>query len=149
MRVQRITNPIWLGAIAPNIQAFTKKLDMPTMDYETLYVYFVNSIQVGALSEFWVAVDDDNKPCAFAHWLVRGLPFRGVVLMDFVYNWGSKDAIPALIDEFIKFGQTKRAMYYEGHCINERVLRLFNRYANQYQMDFKPSDERFFLARKR
>jgi hypothetical protein len=71
MKATKITNPLWLGSIAPVIQKVTEKINIPTMTYETLYSFFVQTVQYGGDTvEFWV-VQDGNETVAFALWSVR------------------------------------------------------------------------------
>jgi len=150
MKVIKITNPLWLGQIGPKLDAFVKKISVQGIGYESFYSYIVNAIQFGGnLSEFWVAMDK-NKPVAFAHWLVRGLPHVGTVYCDFIHSW-TKDqkAISLLLDEFARFGEKNHAPLYEGDTINETIYRLFRKLVGEKGYDIEKSGVINFIGRKR
>ena len=51
----KISNPNWLGSLGPQINSFYEKVQTPTITYETLYTYFLRSVQYGGeRAEFWV-----------------------------------------------------------------------------------------------
>lgn len=128
LKLQKITNPLYLGNIAPNILAFFEKVKPVGMTYETLYSYFANSIQFGGdRSEFWVAFSEDS-PVAFAHWMVMPLPHTGKVCCDFMMSWNRKrEPVEHLLDKFLEFGVNNRAPLYEGYLSNEAIFRVFRK----------------------
>ena len=128
LKLQKITNPLYLGNIAPNILKFVEKVQPAGVTYETLYSYFANSIQFGGdRSEFWVAFDDD-KPVAFAHWLVMGLPHVGKVCCDYMMSWNRRrEPVEHLLDKFLEFGVNNRSPLYEGYLANESIFRVFRK----------------------
>lgn len=126
----KISNPNWLGILAPQIKVFCEKIDLPTITYETLYTYFLRTIQHGGKAiEFWVVLRD-NEPVAFGHWFVAGLPHRGVVSCDYIHSWNRmREPIQLLLDKFIEFGKTNHAPIYTGTATNETVFRVFRKAA--------------------
>ena len=126
MKAIKITNPLWIGQIGHRIKEFVDKVPeghAEGLTYETLYSYYVQSIQRGFVqnkqngvesSELWVVFDDDGSALAFAHWNLRDLPYVGCVCMDSVYSW-SKSRVPfqLLVAEFENFGVKHRATIYE------------------------------------
>jgi hypothetical protein len=128
LKLQKITNPLYLGNIAPNILKFIEKVQPVGITYETLYSYFASSIQFGGdRSEFWVAFDDDN-PVAFAHWLVMPLPHVGKVCCDFIMSWNRmREPVEHLLDRFLEFGVENRSPLYEGYLANEAIFRVFRK----------------------
>jgi hypothetical protein len=127
-KLAKITNPNWLGMLAPQIKIFCEKLNLSTITYETLYTYFLRTIQHGGENiEFWVVLKDE-EPIAFAHWFVNGLPHRGAVSCDYIYSWNRmREPIEMLIEKFIKFGIENHAPIYTGTAINEAVFRVFRK----------------------
>ena len=52
-KLVKIQNPEWLGYLAPQIKTFLEKAYVPTVTYETLYTYFLRTIQRGGdVAEF-------------------------------------------------------------------------------------------------
>jgi hypothetical protein len=131
LKILKITNPLYLGNITPNILKFVEKVKPIGITYETLYSYFANSIQFGGdKSEFWVAIDDDT-PVAFAHWLVMSLPHVGKVCCDYMMSWNRKrEPVENLLDKFIEFGRKNRSPLYEGYLANEAIFRVFRKAMN-------------------
>lgn len=150
MKALKITNPLWLGQLGPKIESFVKKIKVAGITYESLYAYFVQSIQYGGeMSEFWV-VFDNGQPVAFAHWLVRGLPHIGKVYCDFIYSWTKqKEPASLLLDEFINFGKKHRAPIYEGDATSEVTFRVFRKIAHTKGYDLEKSNHVNFVGRKR
>jgi hypothetical protein len=128
LKLQKITNPLYLGNIAPNILKFVEKVQPVGITYETLYSYFTNSIQFGGdRSEFWVAFYDGN-PVAFAHWMVMPLPHVGKVCCDYIMSWNrAREPIENLLDKFLEFGVNTRSPLYEGYLANEAIFRVFRK----------------------
>jgi len=151
MKAVKITNPVWLGNIAPMIKTFTEKINVPIITYETLYAFFAQAVQYGGdLVEFWVVQDSDFKAMAFAMWSVRGLPCRGVVHCNFIYSWNrSRKPIEILLDEFIKFGKRNRCPYYEADTISEELYRVFRLAAHKKGFELNKTGKINFLGRKK
>ena len=126
----KISNPKWLGILGPQIQTFCDKLNLDTITYETLYTYFVRTVQHGGDNiEFWVVLKD-NEPIAFAHWFVNGLPHYGAVSCDYIHSWNRmREPIELLLDKFIEFGKKHHAPIYTGTATNEAVFRVFRKAA--------------------
>jgi len=147
----KITNPLYLGHVGPQLKTFSDKLDISGMTYESLYTYFAGTIQFGkGMAEFWVVFEED-KPVGFAHWLVRGLPHISKVYCDFITTWSlSPEPNLILLKEFIKFGERNNAVWLEGDAINESIFRLFRRIATtKCNLDTFKSEHINFTARKR
>ena len=144
MKLLKVTNPNWLTLIAPRINDYAKHLKKLHIQYENLYAYLASSIQGAQLqnlkydiSEFWVVIYED-KPKAFAHWFKRPLPHMGKVYMDGIYSWSkSSNAVSLLIDQFIEFGKQHRSTIYEADCLNEKLYRLFRKYAGEKGYDWQ------------
>jgi hypothetical protein len=129
MKAVKITNPIWLGEIAPRVKDFIDRIiKMRGYTYETLYTYLSNTIQFGGNNaEFWVVMDN-GKPVAFASWYIKPLPWSGAVHFDTIYKWsGGNDVIKALVDEFIAFGQKNKAPVLTAGSYNKAVIKLLER----------------------
>jgi len=150
LKIVKITNPNWMGQLGPQIKTFCDKVGTPTITYETLYSYFLRSVQHGGeVAEFHVVFKDD-EPLAFAHWFVCDLPHRGVVFCDYVYSWNRmREPVELLLDSFIEFGKKKRAPLYKGTAINDAVYRVFRKAASKkgYEFDVTPLID--FIGRKK
>jgi hypothetical protein len=129
MQIFKLTNPLYIGEIAPLIQAFYDHVKRTSkyegISYESLYTYLVQAIQFGGeISEVWVAIDDENKPIAFAKWHVCGPPHYGKVYVEFLYSKvKDKKVSVELIKEFVKFGEKHRAPYYSYDAVNPAVAK--------------------------
>ena len=146
----KISNPNWLGSLGPQINSFYEKVQTPTITYETLYTYFLRSVQYGGeRAEFWV-VFKGEEPIAFAHWFVCDLPHRGVVFCDYMYSWNRmREPVELLLDEFIAFGKKKHAPIYKGTAINESVYRVFRKAASKRGFEFEITPLIDFIGRKK
>ena len=151
LEVIEVTNPRWLGYIAPHINEFYQKtkIQLPTIRYETLYAYFEQSCgSINIPSEFWVAKKGDDV-LAFAHWFKCGLPHTGVVFMDFVYAWNRmREPVQMLIDKYIEFGKKQRSTIYKGTAVNESVFRVFRKAASRRGYNLEKTELIDFLGRK-
>lgn len=152
MKLQKITNPLWLPAIAPKVDEFAREINSPAVSYQSLFMYFQQAVQYGqnmpTQNEFWVVVDDNNEPQAFAHWYVCGLPQAGMVFCDFVYSWiKDRKPIELIMQEFIKFGKRNRCTLYDGMALDEKRYRLFRRLFAKYNMNVERKDYVNFIGR--
>ena len=145
----RVTNPEYLGYLAPSVKTFCEKAPIPTITYETLYTYFLRTVQRGGdIAEFWV-VFRDKEPLAFAHWFVCDLPHRGLVFCDFIHSWNRmREPVQMLLDKFLEFGRRNNAPIYKGTAINEAVFRVFRKAATKrgYKLHITPLVD--FIGRK-
>jgi len=148
--ILEITNPNWLGYIAPEIKQFVEKTKLPTMTYETLYTYFSQSIQnAAAPSEFWVVRKGEDN-LAFAHWFVCGLPHRGVVFMDFIHSWNRmREPVQMLMDKYGEFGRKHRCPIYKGMAVSESVFRVFRKAASRRGFELNKTELIDFIGRKK
>jgi len=124
----KITQTLWLNVIADKIDAFARKMKVPSIFPQTLATYFHSTIQYGGdKAEFWV-VFEDEQPVAFAHFFVRGLPHIGVVYCDFIHSWtNDREAVMMLLREIDKFATKNRATLLEGDVLNQRLYTHFER----------------------
>jgi len=150
LKIFKISNPNWLGVLGPQIKNFADKINLPTMTYETLYTYFVRTVQHGGkVAEFWVVMNDE-QPIAFAHWYVCDLPHRGVVFCDFLYSWNRmREPVIMLFDEFFKFGKEHHCPIYKGTAVNETVFRVFRKAASKRGYYLHRTELVDFLGRKK
>ena len=150
VKVIKITNPLWVGALSKVIHDFCDRIKVPSISYETLYAYFCNTVQFGGeRAEFWVAMLE-NDAVAFAHWYAKGLPHRGMVSCDFIHSWNRmSEPISLLIDEYLKFGTKNNAPLYEGDAINEVIFRVFRKAAFKKGLNLTKTDLVNFVGRKR
>ena len=149
LKLIKITQPEWLGYLAPQIKIFTEKLGVDTITYETLFTYFLKTVQFGGdVAEFWVVFKDDH-PIAFAHWFVSSLPHRGLVSCDYINSWNRmRQPVEMLLERFIEFGKEKRAPIYAGTAINETIFRVFRKAARKLNLKLERQEWVEFAGRK-
>lgn len=155
LRAVKITNPFWLGKVAPFINDFLKKIHIPGVTYETLYTYLASTVQNGAVSiedgvrdraELWV-VFEDKDPVAFGHWFVKGLPTIGMVHCDLLYSWQRKrEPANLLFDEFKRFGIEHRAQIWEADASNRVVFEVFKKACESRGLTVYESDKITFMG---
>ncbi len=150
LKIEKITNPNWLGVLGPQIKIFSDKINLPTITYETLYTYFLRTVQhQGDVAQFWVVFKDDEA-VAFAHWFVCDLPHRGVVFVDYIHSWNRmREPVVMLLDKFIEFGKQKHAPIYKGTALNETIFRVFRKAASKKGYMLHPTGLIDFLGRKK
>ena len=150
LQIAKITNPNWLGVLGPQIKSFCDKINLPTITYETLYTYFLRTVQHGGdVAQFWVVMQDDEC-LAFAHWYVCDLPHRGVVFCDFLHSWNRmREPVVMLFDKFSEFGKKKHCPIYKGTAINETVFRVFRKAASKRGYILHKTELVDFLGRKK
>jgi len=150
LKIAKITNPNWLGVLGPQIKTFADKINLPTITYETLYTYFLRTIQhQGDIAQFHVVMRDEEV-LAFAHWYVCDLPHRGVVFMDFIHSWNRmREPVQMLFDKFYEFGKQKHAPIYKGTAINETIFRVFRKAASKRGYVLHKTELVDFLGRKK
>ena len=159
MKALKITNPEYLGLLAESIQKFVEKVQIPGIRYETLYTYFVESIRNGfvqkqmhgsELEEFWVVMDDDEKPSAWGHWFKRGVPYNATVECDYVFSWGDKrQALRCLIDELEQFAARHRSPLIIGTSVNTIVFNHLVKVGKMKGYEVLNINSINFIARKR
>ncbi len=154
MKAIKITNPLWLGAVAPRVETYVKKLNLPGTTYETYYAYYTTIIQYGGdASELWIAFNEEEPPEAigYACWFVKGLPFIGTVQLESIHVWDNKykGAFNLLMGELIEFSKRMRAPILEADCRNEGVVRLFGRACDKFGYDLNRSTKVTCIARKK
>jgi hypothetical protein len=149
MKLYKITNPLWLTAIAPRVDEFIKKIDIDGITYDSMMVYLRQCVQFGGtVNEFWVVVDEE--PVAFANFGVRGLPHIGKVMCDYIYSWSkSHEPVMMLMGEFAEFGKRNRCLIYEGDAISEFTFRAFRKAASKLGYELKKRENIQFMGRKK
>ncbi len=135
MKAIKITNPIWLGDIAPKINDYAEKIKIHGIDYISIMSYLRQVVQFGGKNaELWVVMDAGN-PVAFANWSVRPLPYVSTAMLENIYKW-VKNNEPAelFMKEFINFGLTHRCQTFYGRCNNKYIKKLLEKYTNGYTL---------------
>ncbi len=134
VKIMKIPDAYWVGYLAGPIMEFVKKINSPTIRYETLYAYFSEVVQRGGdLAELWVAhYEGDYKPIAFANWYVKGLPHIATAEIGYIYSWNRvKAAVVLLLDQFLRFAYERRCTRYTGDLVNESVWKIFEKAAEE------------------
>ena len=149
LSVERVTNPLFLGYLAPNLKTFIEKTKPIGVTYETFYAYLGQSIQMGGQqSEFWVVYCDD-KLSAFAHWFVMPLPHTGKVCCDYIASWNRKrEPVQMLLEKFIEFGKKNRCPMYQGYAINETLFRVWRKAAHKLNLGIQRTEIINFVGRE-
>ena len=126
MEAIRITNPMWLGSIAPNIKNLLDRLQIEGTTYETWYAYLVSSVQFGKdTSELYVIFDND-KPIAFAHWFVAAFPNVSKTVCDLIYRWDvPPGSVNMLFDKWHEFGVKHRCKFWEITTKSRKVAKRY------------------------
>jgi len=145
----RVTNPHYLGMIAPQIKELVDRLDPVGITYESLWTYFSQSVQMGGdKTEFWV-VYNEEKPVAFAHWFMMGLPNIGKVCCDYIKSWNRMhDPVARLLDKFLEFGERNRCPVYEGFAANEALYKVWKNAAKSKGIGIRETGILNFIGRK-
>jgi hypothetical protein len=155
MRVQKITNPLYVGEVAELIMKYYHRVKdgcgmYNGITYESLYTYITRVVQMGGdRAEFWVAYDED-KPVGWATWRMMDLPNVGTVFCDCLYNdTRNQKAIKGLYDEFINFGKRHRCPLYQYGAVNEKVAEYFKNVLDKLGVDAKDSGAKIYIGRER
>ena len=137
MKAIKVTNPIWLGEIAPRINDYSNKIKIRGIDYESMYSYLRNVVQFGGdMAELFVVLDT-AKPVAFANWSIRPLPYVASAGIENIYKWvKNTEPVELLIKEYINFGLKKRCVNYYARCNNKYISKLLNNYCEDYGYTF-------------
>ena len=127
MQTLKITNPLYVGSLAPLIQNYVKRVPFPGVTYESFYTFLANIAQFGGMnSELWVVLDADKQPLAFAVWSVIGLPHVGTVYMQHIYSKAKNKKITLeLVQQWEKFGLEKNCPIFMFDAVNEPVCKYF------------------------
>ena len=130
VKIIKVIDPRWVGYLAEPIRQFVEKVNVPTIRYETLYTYLVNTVQYGGTaSELWIAhVENDYTPIAWANWYIKGLPHVGAAEIGYIHSWNrAKIPVGLLVDQFLQFAFENRCSVYTGEVVNESVYKVVER----------------------
>jgi len=158
--IQKITNPNYLGIIAPLVMRFHKRVKDSSgmydgIRYETFFSYLTRLVQIGRgvpedRAEVWVAYDEDNMPVGFAAWNVMDLPHIGTVFCSCMFNdTRNQNAIKELYSEFIQFGRKHRASLYQYHAVNEKVGDYFKGILDKLGVEVTETGAREYVGREK
>lgn len=157
--IQKITNPNYLGIIAPLVMRFHKRVKESSglyegIRYETLFTYLTKLVQMGHgkpedNAEVWVAHNDENHPVGFAAWHVMDLPHIGKVFCPCLFNdTRNQKAIRELYEEFIQFGRRHRCTLYQYFAVNEKVGNYFANILEKKGVVVKETGAREYIGRE-
>ena len=137
MKAIKITNPVWLGEVAPKINDYTDKVKVQGIDYVSMFQYFRNVVQFGGdMAEFWVVMDG-GKPVAFSSWSVRQLPYVASALMENAYKWvRDHKPVELLTEEFFNFALKHRCTTYYARCNNKYIAKLLDNISQKNKLTF-------------
>jgi len=152
MKTLKITNPLYVGEIAPLILKFYNRVNTGTgyqgITYESLYASFALIVQHGGdASELWVVLDGD-EPVAFSTWRVLGLPHIGKTYCDFMFNSiRNRKAVVELCKQWIEFGKKHRSSLFAFDAINEKVAEHLVSVGKQLGVEFVNTGVTNFIGR--
>jgi hypothetical protein len=130
MELMKVTNGEWLMTqMGEHIERFAREMDIPGIHGPSLFAHFARVAQYGGeREEFWVVLDDNGKPIAFANWNTLGLPHVSKVYMGFMHSWARpEEATRMLGEEYLRFGEKHRAVWYVYETMSEAITRLLRR----------------------
>jgi hypothetical protein len=154
MKILKIDNPLYLGALAPLVKGFCDYVHRTSkyegVSYESTWAYLVNVAQFGGeASELWGAFDDEMNPVGFAKWNVCGPPHFGKVYVEFLYS-SLKDKVVSveLIKEFKRFGEKHNAPLYSFDAVNPTVAKRLMAIAEEVGVPCHETGITNFIGRK-
>lgn len=158
--IQKITNPNYLGVIAPLVMRFHKRVKESSgiydgIRYETLFSYLVQVVQTGKgtpedMMEVWVAYNEEDFPVGFACWNVRGLPHIGKVFCSMLFNdTRNQTYIKELYEEFIQFGRRHRCPLYSYWSSNRKVGDYFRNILDKMGVEMTETGAIEYVGRER
>lgn len=153
--IQKITNPNYVGVIAPLIMRFHKRVKESSgmydgIRYETLFSYLTKLVQMGGdRAEVWVAYNEENHPVGFSAWHVMDLPHIGKVFCPCLFNdTRNQTYIKELYEEFIQFGRRHRCPLYQYYAVNEKVGEYFRRILRKLGVNSKQTGGIEYIGRE-
>lgn len=155
MKVQKITNPLYVGEIAELIMKFYKRASETAglyqgMTYESIYTYLARVVQMGSdKAELWVSYDED-KPVGFASWRVMDLPHIGKVYCECMYNdTRNQKSVIGLYEQFVEFGRKHRAPIYQFDAIHEKIGERASHVFSKLGVNFIDSGAKNYIGREK
>ena len=126
IKLLKITNPMWMQALAPRVVSYCEKINSPNLTYESMMTYLTHVVQFGGdMSEFWVAFKDD-APVGFCLWCTMGMPYIGTVHCDQLHIWDKDPEISReFLKQLLKYAESKRAPFIHGLMVNSKVADHF------------------------
>jgi hypothetical protein len=121
----RLTKPTTLIKIAPRINELAQVINISNITYETLYVYFLKTVQQSEyllrgnakpLIEFTLALIE-GMLVGYSHWYIKPIaPVMATACWDYSYIWNDeyKTKIEeAMTSRFIAFGRRNKCEFFE------------------------------------
>lgn len=159
VKLFRVSHPLYVGErLSEHIKKYVKKLDAPSITYESLYAYFTYTAQYAENllpkgytppMEFTVACDEKSgEPLGFAHWTVAGRPHFGATIIDHLHIWESRkgEVAGAFFGRWIAFAKKHNCVIFLGSCISEAVFRRERIEAAKKGYEFIRSGQIVFYA---
>ena len=149
IKLIKVNQPLYIGELAPDIQRYYKRINIPGMTYESLYTYFVSVVQYGKeTSEFWIAqLDGETK--AFATWNIVPIPYVGTVECTHIHSWArNRGVVKAFAEEYENFGKRNRCSFFKMTVVNPKVYTIFKDIAEEMGYEIIQDDCIRFIARK-
>lgn len=149
IKLVKLTNPMWLGQIGPHIDDMVKRLADPSIQYETMFSYFQQSVTNGGkATEFYVAMVD-GEPGAFAHWYLRSFPYVAHVYLDYIWNWSkSTEVTEQLVFQAFEFAKANRCAFISSDSFSRSYYRVFNRVLKRMGCSLEEREYTHITARR-
>lgn len=152
LQIVRLSNPLYIGTIAPLVEDFYKKAMGATskkgVSYESLYTYLINVVQNGGLlAEVWIGLKD-QEPVAWASWNVLGWPYFGTVYCSCIYNKSKdRELTKMLATQYLEFAKEKKAPYIIFEVHHDAVGRFFTKLLGEMNITIEPTGITQFIGR--
>ncbi|RKZ04917.1 hypothetical protein DRQ25_16815 [Candidatus Fermentibacteria bacterium] len=146
MKILRITEPRYLGVVAPLVNEYSKKAGL---QYESLWTFFCNVVQNGRRMACFTMVFDEGKAVAFAQYEIEQLPYIGTITLKHIYN-SSDTAEPTklLCAEIANFGLEHRCTQIVSHSPNRKVQNHFATIFKEQGYNLEPVKRFHWIVKK-
>jgi len=112
VKLVKINNAMFIANIAPMVQEFVKRIDLPNVSYEGMvYVLQTRAQYGGNASEVWIAHEDEGY-LGWASWHVCEAPLVATVYMDYIYSKSNRRDVALLFaKQFMQFADERNAIW--------------------------------------
>ena len=135
----KVGQPMFIANIAPMVQKFVERVDLPNLSYEGMVTLLQRRAQYGGdIAEVWVAQNATDY-LGWASWRVCDLPLVGTVYLDYIYTRGNRrDVTKLLVEEFVKFASKNNAVLLTMDVVKSgKLLDHFKKIANEVGFEMK------------
>jgi hypothetical protein len=139
MKLEQINNAMFIANIAPMVQKFVERIEVPNVSYEAMVYLLQNRAQYGGnLSEVWIAYND-TEHLGWASWRVCDATLVSTVYLDYIYTKGNrKDISKAFAEQFTKFAEKNNAVWLTMDIVKSgKLLEHFKNIAKEIGFEIK------------